>query len=300
MTTTTEAADGTAPLDEAAARRVSYRALVDHLRAFIPTVLREGSDVLVVSRGDDALLQLTGLVARHFPQVDDGRYAGHYPADSDAAIRHLESLRSKGSQFIVFPEPSMWWLDHYADLGRHLRERYREVHRGADCAIFDLSGPRSGEDAVPAGGDYLRHAIWTQLATLLDAVLPPDADVALVSREPAPGLLGHRTVHHILVDFAEGRVADANGQSVVFAVRAVTRAGVRFVVVPWEGDDQIFEVISNAIQTRYRRILRHRRVCALFDAGSFRPVGDVAQSSRRPVGPSRLVQHQPGGSRGKD
>jgi len=61
----------------------------------------------------------------HFPQADDGRYAGHYPASSAEAIAELEALRERGASFLVFPDPSRWWLSHYVELREHLERRYR-------------------------------------------------------------------------------------------------------------------------------------------------------------------------------
>ena len=49
----------------------------------------------MVSRGDDDLVDLVGRRASHFPQARDGEYAGHHPADSDAAVDHLEDLRER-------------------------------------------------------------------------------------------------------------------------------------------------------------------------------------------------------------
>ena len=47
--------------------------------------------VLVVSNGDDELSKL-GAARRgwHFPQMEDGTYAGHHPGDSAEAIAHLQ------------------------------------------------------------------------------------------------------------------------------------------------------------------------------------------------------------------
>jgi hypothetical protein len=97
------------------------------------------STVLVVSKGDEELLSLGGRTAWHFPRSEDGEYAGHYPADSAEAIAHLESLRSQGAEFLLFPEPAFWWLDHYGAFREYLASRYFVAARRADtCVIFDL------------------------------------------------------------------------------------------------------------------------------------------------------------------
>src|SRR5207244_551826 len=98
-----------------------------------------GSTVIVVSKGDDLLLNFGDRVAWHFPQGSDGVYAGRYPENSAEAIAHLETLHSKGGDFLVFPKTAFWWLDHYADFKQHLESCYRVVAReGNSCIIFSL------------------------------------------------------------------------------------------------------------------------------------------------------------------
>jgi len=69
-------------------------------------------------------------------------YAGHYPADSVEAIEHLEHLRARGGGYFLVPKTSLWWLDHYGELGLHLAERYREIFRDDACVVFALDGAR--------------------------------------------------------------------------------------------------------------------------------------------------------------
>jgi hypothetical protein len=105
-----------------------------------------GSRVLVASRGDEGLVELTGREAWHFPQLEDGTYAGHYPADDREAIAHLEELRERGADYLVLPATSLWWLDHYEGFRRHL-ERYRRPSEDRDTAvIYELSEPAEVEE----------------------------------------------------------------------------------------------------------------------------------------------------------
>src|SRR5207245_1994126 len=80
---------------EPGARRPSpeYHAVIERVRAIVAATVPPGERVLVVSKGDGALLELDGLAAEHFPQGDDGAYAGHHPATSAEAIDQLEALR---------------------------------------------------------------------------------------------------------------------------------------------------------------------------------------------------------------
>ena len=86
-----------------------------------------GAEVLVISRGDDALLELNGRCAAHFPQDESGGWSGHHPADSEEAIGHLEELRGNGAGYLVVPPTYRWWLNHYDGLREHLEGRYRTV-----------------------------------------------------------------------------------------------------------------------------------------------------------------------------
>jgi GT2 family glycosyltransferase len=122
-----------------------YQRLVRRIREAVRTSLPSEATVAVVSKGDDELLKLEGARRGwHFPQVEDGIYAGYYPANSVAAIAHLEELRSRGADFLLFPETALWWLRHYRDLERHLEDRYRVVvDQEGVCMIFSLREPKT-------------------------------------------------------------------------------------------------------------------------------------------------------------
>jgi hypothetical protein len=115
---------------------LGYGNLVERVRAEVEAHVPVDAKVLVVSRGDRELVRLGERDASHFPQAEDGGYAGYHPADSDAAIAALERLREQGARFLVVPPPSAWWLDHYDGFARHL-ERYPLLATG-DCEIYDL------------------------------------------------------------------------------------------------------------------------------------------------------------------
>ena len=72
------------------------------------------------------------------------RTDAYYPADDEEAIAHLESLRAKGAEFLLFPATAFWWLEHYEGFRRHLKSRYRVVADRKDvCLIFDLRAPET-------------------------------------------------------------------------------------------------------------------------------------------------------------
>ena len=111
------------------------------LREAVKAAVPAGSAVLVVSRGDERLLELNGRRAAHFPQASDGGWAGHHPANSEEAIGHLETLRAAGAEYLVVPPTYSWWLSHYERLREHLDSRYEKVLANEDAgAIFRLDG----------------------------------------------------------------------------------------------------------------------------------------------------------------
>jgi GT2 family glycosyltransferase len=119
--------------------RLDYVDLRGRIRAVVEAIVPREAVVLVVSRGDDMLLELDGRDGRHFLQEADGAYAGRHPASSDEAISQLERLRTAGAGYLVIPELDSWWLEHYVDFGRHLTERYELLtSESSPCAVFRL------------------------------------------------------------------------------------------------------------------------------------------------------------------
>jgi hypothetical protein len=160
-----------------------YRLLRDRVKTAVRTATAEGATVIVVSRGDQQLLELNGRSGWHFPQNGAGLYAGHYPADSAAAINHLEDLRLKGGRYLLFPASSLWWLNHYEGFRRHLDDRYlRTFQEEGVCLLYDLQPPAQAD----------RHAHLDVSADLLNTTVP--ASPALRKGNGGPN--GHPTQGH--------------------------------------------------------------------------------------------------------
>jgi GT2 family glycosyltransferase len=104
--------------------KAAYRELVERVRSLVHDAVPPGATVAVISKGGLELLNLGDRRAWHFPQSEDGTYAGYYPLNSDACIAELERLRLKGAEFLVIPKTARWWLTHYAQFGEHLHTRY--------------------------------------------------------------------------------------------------------------------------------------------------------------------------------
>jgi glycosyltransferase involved in cell wall biosynthesis len=113
-----------------------YRELGAQLASFVDQHVPAGARVAVVSKGDERLTALNGQLASHFPQTDDGAFAGFHPQDADEAIAHLEDVRARGVEWLLIPATSAWWLQHYQGFAVHLLCRYELV--ASDDAIGTL------------------------------------------------------------------------------------------------------------------------------------------------------------------
>ena len=161
------AEDGT--VDDGIVRKPDYAQLIRRVRDLVQSDVPADAKVLIASRGDDAFLALEGRSGWHFPRDRDGKYAGYYPADTDAAIAHLEEMRTEGATHLVLPRPSFWWLDHYKGLRTHLDLAYREIRSDEHAIIYELAGetpasPASAEPEDEVTPEALRRLQPTPLA----------------------------------------------------------------------------------------------------------------------------------------
>jgi hypothetical protein len=115
---------------------LEYDHLVESVRALIVDTVPAGETVLVVSKGDEGLVELEGRVGWHFPRGADGAFAGWYPADLRELRDQLDTLRSKGARFLVFPRTAAWWFEFYEGLEQLLDAEYEEVRSEHGCRVF--------------------------------------------------------------------------------------------------------------------------------------------------------------------
>lgn len=183
------------PENEDARRACNYRQLVRRVRLRVRAVLPRNARVLVVSRGDDNLLRLGGRPAGHFPQTEEGLYAGHYPATDLAAIAHLEALRARGADYLLFPSTARWWLDTYPRLATHLRQRYRMIlDEDESCLMYSLrEAPRAAERDAIAEFEALLADFQEQFDREL-VVLDWDSGLDLATRFPEHTVFSAPTV----------------------------------------------------------------------------------------------------------
>jgi hypothetical protein len=235
---------------------VHYEQLVRRIRAIVVDVVRPGARIAVISRGDDELLRFDNRVAWHFPRLDNGSYAGYHPESSRDAIEHLEALHERGAQHLLLPAPSFWWRDYYPELFEHLERRGgAAVWDDETCAIFELE-TAGAERPTPS-------PLARPMARLLDALLPDDATVAVVTSgdESLVALNGRQAI-----DFPSG-AGELTASAALEQLEDLGRKGAAFLVVPhvvpsWvDGYPQFLE----AVETGYRCIARRERVCTVYD-----------------------------------
>jgi ATP-binding cassette subfamily B protein len=122
--------DGTPAAYDAMTTRV-HEAMEQHVPA--------GAKVLVVSRGDQALVDSDWCEASHFPQRADGSHEEGPPAHDFEAIGWVEDLRAQGAEYLVVPAPALWWLDHYQGFRFYLERFPRASDDPETAVIFNLS-----------------------------------------------------------------------------------------------------------------------------------------------------------------
>ncbi len=260
-----------ATAQELVTRRAEYVELIARLRQSVPRLIPPGSQLLVVSRGDDALLEIPSIVARHFPQDAEGRYAGHYPHDSEAAIEHLESHQQGGAAFLLFPATSLWWLDHYDGLREHLDARYRRVRSDDDCIIYDIRRLELAAADPDAALDPEAARLWVQIRDLLDALLGPDDHIMVLVREASDTIIpGRRPAERALLRTVLTDESHAGPRPT---------SDARFLVIPHpsSADPEDASRAAVVLADRYRLVARHQAVCTVMEL--------------RPPAEAQLVRH---------
>lgn len=257
------AGNGAAPLGEA-----EYAELVGRVHATVAATVPPGATVLVVSKGDAALLAMPGLSAAHFPQDQAGAYAGHHPRDSAAATAELERLRRHGAEYLVIPATARWWLDFYGDFAAHLANHGEVVADVPDaCLIYGLG--RLGEDAagVPAitkpaaSADQMRDYLEKLISTDSSVVLFDAGDGAVAALEPLR---------------ARRLVPDEAGEGLLAALRRHAEAGADYLVVPRSSDEWLERHLEPAteLEAACRKIADQRHLCRVFELEQLREGGE--------------------------
>jgi len=77
----------------------------------------------------------------HFPAMQ-GAYFGP-PFDDEHALAALEQMRRPEGGFLVFAWNCFWWLQHYTEFHRVLREQFPCVLENEVAIIFELADSRA-------------------------------------------------------------------------------------------------------------------------------------------------------------
>jgi glycosyltransferase involved in cell wall biosynthesis len=127
----------------------AYAALTAAVRETVEALTPAGSRIVVISRGDAALVAFSERFGSHFPQGNDGEYAGYHPPDSEWAIAHLRELQEGGAEYLLLPGTARWWLNHYAGFRHHLDSNCELVSDDAYCVLYRLESPDNSHVPPP-------------------------------------------------------------------------------------------------------------------------------------------------------
>jgi glycosyltransferase involved in cell wall biosynthesis len=102
----------------------SYEELKQSVAELVSAVVAPSERVLVISKGDEGLLDLGAIRGSHFPQTIDGDPMTWHPAQCEEILAGLDDERARGHHCLVLPHTSYWWLEHYDGLTPYLDEHY--------------------------------------------------------------------------------------------------------------------------------------------------------------------------------
>jgi hypothetical protein len=248
-----------------------YQQLIQRIRLVVGNTVAPGSTVIVVSKGDDELLKLDGRQAWHFPQTVDGTYAGYYPANSAEAISHLEALRAKGGEYLLFPNTSVWWLDYYSEFRQHLEDHYCMVLRQEDaCTIFALRDLETTQSQTADDIARLRYYHLTrQIQEIVHSILPSDATVLVVSKGDSGllSLIGPKAQHFPQTPGGEyAGYYPANSAAAIAHLEAVRLKGADYLLLPatafWWLEH--YRKFTTYLEKHYRIVVHQQYCCLIF------------------------------------
>lgn len=262
-----------APITETSAPvaspQIDYTQVLERTRACIVETVPTGSTLAVINKGDVAMLRVGQRTAHHYPPGTGGGYAGFYPADSTAAVTQLERARETGLQFLVIPASAFWWLEHYVGLRRHLDTRYKLALRRDDaCVIYDL---RIGQQTKAGEKSQVSETpLSARICTYLEALLPPKAHVAIVTKGD-PELLATNRINAVHFPMQEDGLwagyHPVDSAACIAHLDELRAAGVRWFVVPrpffWWIDN--YADFFAQLATEHRLVARQNQLCVVYE-----------------------------------
>jgi hypothetical protein len=253
--------NGSAPLGEA-----EYADLVARIQAAVAASVPSGASVLMISKGDAALLEMPGLSAAHFPQDSAGGYAGHHPLDSATATAEVEELRRRGAEYLVIPATARWWLEHYEGFAMHLATHAELVADLPDsCLIYGLG--QLGRDSAAAPSVERPRASVDQVRDYLQSLIP--ADTTLVVLEPTDDVAAALApLSAVGLSVAEAAAGDA--EPLLGDLKRLAEGGAGYLVVPRSADSWLEQraEIAARIEASCPKVADQRHLCRVFDLGA--------------------------------
>ena len=232
---------------------------------------------MVVSRGDEQMVDLDGRPAWHFPRLPDGRYSGEYPADSADAISQLEEAVAHGAGYLVLPSTAFWWLDFYDDLSRHLEEHCETVTANADCRIYRLL--QDGSYAADRARIRVTHvpgmtrADGRILSNFLDSFLPLGAPSAVLTAATAHLPAGAHAWQPPQAAVDEPGAAERE-------LEMLADRGIEFFVIPESVFDWLaaHPMLAEALQRSHRLATYQHHICEIYELNTALPPEPATES----------------------
>lgn len=245
-----------------------YAELVARVQEEVASAVPPGSSVLVISKGDSALLDIPGFRTAHFPQDPAGGYAGHYPVDSAAATAAIEDLRRRGAEYLVIPATARWWLDYYEGFARHLASHLELVSDRPDaCLIYRLGQPNAAVARAPL--TTRPQASIDQIRDFLEKLM--STDTSLIVLEAVDGLaagLAPLNARPLTAGETEG---DAD-EPILEDLQRLAASGAEYLVVPRSTDEWLDRRagLFGQIEESCRKVADQQHLCRVFDLAGLR------------------------------
>lgn len=234
-----------------------YAELVGRVRSTVAASVPPGASLLMVSKGDGALLELPGHRAAHFPQDGSGEYAGHHPRDGAAATAELERLRREGAEYLVIPATARWWLDYYRELARHLANHCEVVADTPDaCLIYGLG--RLGGDAGSVPELAEPRASVDQIRDFLENLVPIDSRMLVL--DVGDGVAPQ------LAPLQARAVLAGDREGILHELSREREAGAGYLVVPRSADEWLEDnaELGAELESLYAKVADQRHLCRVF------------------------------------